>query len=121
LVSFGKETAMTRRDVRVVGHAGEEKRAYWFKRVSDWRGSGQTQKAFCAQRDLPLSTFQWWRAKLSGEFKAKTAVSFVPLSVDVGSGTRDCAIEVELRSRTRLRFEGEAALRALDRVVARIR
>ena len=112
---------MTRRDVRAAGHAGEGKRAYWLRRVSEWRGSGQTQKAFCAQRGLPLSTFRWWQAKLSQASKPRAAVSFVPVSMDTQGGTRDCAIEVELRSRTRLRLEGEAALRALDRLVARIR
>jgi len=112
---------MTRKEESVSAHVAEGKRAYWVKRVSEWRGSGQTQKAFCSQRGVPLSTFQWWRAKLSRGPKTKAAVSFVPVSVDAGSGVRDCAIEVELRSRTRLRLEGEAALRALDRVVARIR
>lgn len=112
---------MTRRGESAGVHGGEGKRARWIKRVSEWRGSGQTQKAFCAQRALPLSTFQWWRAKLSRGSKARAAVSFVPVSVDARSGVGDCAIEVELRSRTRLRLEGEAALRALDRLVARIR
>jgi len=102
-------------------HGAEGKRADWVKRVSQWRGSGQTQKAFCEQQGIALSTFQWWRAKLSRSPKFPAAVSFVPVSVDAGSGVRDCAIEVELRSRTRLRLEGEAALRALDRLVARIR
>jgi hypothetical protein len=112
---------MARRSKSMTGQEAEGKRAQWLRRVSEWRGSGLTQKAFCAQQGLPLSTFQWWRAKLSRQSKAKAAVSFVPLSIDLGSGTRECAIEVELRSRTRLRLEGEAALRALDRLVARIR
>lgn len=111
---------MTQKGESAAAHA-ESKRAYWVKRVSEWRSSGQTQKAFCAQRGVALSTFQWWRAKLSRSSKSKAAVSFVPVSVDAGGGVRDCAIEVELRLRTRLRFEGEAALRALDPLVARIR
>lgn len=110
-----------RRDESVGTRGAEGRQASWIKRVSEWRGSGQTQKAFCAQRGLPLSTFQWWRAKLSRGLKAKAAVSFMPVRVDAGAPERDCAIEVELRSRTRLRLEGEAALRALDRLVARIR
>lgn len=112
---------MARKGESAARRGAEGKRAYWLRRVSEWRVSGQTQKAFCAQRGLPLSTFRWWQAKLSRAPEAKAAVSFLPVSVDAGSGMRGCAIEVELRSRTRLRFEGEAALRALDRLVARIR
>lgn len=105
----------------VAGREAGGKRAYWIKRVSEWRGAGQSQKAFCAQRGLPLSTFQWWRAKLARGSNTTAAVNFMPVSVEADASGRDCAIEVELRSRTRLRLEGEAALRALDRVVARIR
>lgn len=113
---------MTQKGGPAVAHGAESKRAYWVNRVSEWRDSGQTQKAFCAQRGVALSTFQWWRTKLARGPKSKTApVSFVPVSIDADDGRRDCAIEVELRSRTRLRLEGEAALRALDRLVARIR
>ena len=104
-----------------MAHGAEGKRAYWIKRVAEWRGTRQTQKAFCARQGLALSTFQWWRAKLGRGSQPKAAVSFVPVSLQAESGGRDCAIEVELRSRTRLRLEGEAALRALDRLVARIR
>lgn len=112
---------MTQKDESVAAQGAENKRAYWVKRVSQWRGSGQTQKAFCQQQRIALSTFQWWRAKLSRSPKSEATVSFVPVSLDAGSEVRACAIEVELRSRTRLRLEGEAALRALDRLVARIR
>lgn len=111
---------MKAKDESVAVRGAESKRAYWIKRVSEWRGSRQTQKAFCAQRGLPLSTFQWWRAKLARACNP-APVSFLPVSMDTGAGGMACAIEVELRSRTRLRLEGEAALRALDRLVARIR
>jgi hypothetical protein len=111
---------MRTKDESAVVRGAEGKRAYWVARVSEWGGSKQTQKAFCAQRGLALSTFQWWRAKLARGSNSAT-VSFLPVSVDTSAGGRECAIEVELRSRTRLRLEGEAALRALDRLVARIR
>lgn len=39
------------------------KHAYWGKRLTEGERSGQSQRTFCAQRGLALSTFQWWRAR----------------------------------------------------------
>jgi hypothetical protein len=95
------------------------KRALWKKCVGQWERSGQSQREFCAKRGLALSTFQWWRAKLRRAEVPGTAAPFVPLTLS--APVPAAAIEVELRSKTRLRLEGEAALRALETLVARIR
>lgn len=95
------------------------KQAYWRKRVGQWERSGQSQREFCAKRGLALSTFQWWRGKLQRAEAPGTAAPFVPLTLS--APVPAAAIEVELRSKTRLRLEGEAALRALETLVARIR
>jgi hypothetical protein len=95
------------------------KRRYWKRRVEAWERSGLSQRQFCAKRGLALSTFQWWRAKLRRAEVPATAAPFVPLTL--GAPAPVAAIEVELRSKTRLRLEGEAALRALETVLARIR
>ena len=51
----------------VKGQAGHDavttKRAYWGQRITEWEHSGQSQKVFCAEHGLVLSTFQWWCAK----------------------------------------------------------
>lgn len=97
-------------------NAGEAaKREEWARRIAEWEGSGQSQKAFCARRGLALSTFQWWRAQARRRAAVKAAPSFLPIAMGVS------AVEVELRSKTRMRFEGEAALRAVERLVARIK
>lgn len=96
------------------------KRAVWTKHIGEWQRSGQTQRAFCARRGLPLSTFQWWRGKLRRIEQQDSKAAFLPLALNATPGN-GAVIEVELRSKTRLRLEGEAALRALDSVVARIR
>ena len=97
------------------------KRTNWKKHIADWERSGQSQRAFCAKRDLALSTFQWWRGKLRrSEGRPLTAAQFLPLALNAAPNAA-AVIEVELRSKTRVRLEGEAALRALDSVVARIR
>jgi hypothetical protein len=95
------------------------KGAYWKKRIAEWERSGQSQRVFCSERDLALSTFQWWRTKLRRAQAQEAAASFLPLAFN--SAAPAAVIDVELRSKTRVRLEGEAALRALDAVVARIR
>ena len=101
--------------------AAAARRSQWTKHLGDWARSGQTQRAFCAERDLALSSFRWWRAQLRRPVAAKSNVSFLPMALGAYQSASAPVIEVELRSRTRLRLEGEAALRALDRLVARIR
>ena len=93
------------------GKAG--KRTDWEKRIAEWERSSQSQKAFCAQRGLALSTFQWWRAQTKR--REPSAPAFLPMAMGVST------VEIELRSRTRLRFEGEAALRAVEHLVARVK
>lgn len=95
------------------------KRACWNKRIAEWERSDESQRVFCSERDLALSTFQWWRAKLRRVQAREAAPSFLPLALNVPAPM--AVIDVELRSKTRVRLEGEAALRALDAVVARIR
>jgi hypothetical protein len=101
---------------KVVGAGEVAKRAYWGRRITEWEHSGQTQKAFCAQRGLALSTFQWWRVRGKRHEAIKSATPFLPMAMGAMS-----AVEVELRSRTRMRFEGEAALRAVAQLVARVK
>src|SRR3989304_6891094 len=90
------------------------KRAYWGQRITEWERSGQSQKAFCAERDLVLSTFQWWCAQRKRRAAAKPVTPFLPIAMHAAS-----VGEVELRSRTRIRFEGEAALQAGGQLTAR--
>ena len=93
----------------------------WKKHIGNWERSGQSQRVFCAKRGLAVSTFQWWRAKLQSAEPVVSAAPFLPLALNAAMPGAGAALEVELRSKTRLRLEGEAALRALDSVVVRNR
>jgi hypothetical protein len=42
-----------------------EKRDHWGKIIAAWRESGQTQRAYCAERGLSYSNFCYWR-RVSG-------------------------------------------------------
>ncbi len=92
------------------------KRADWGQRIREWERSGQSQKAFCAKHGLVLSTFQWWCAQRKRRAVAKPVRSFLPIAMHAPS-----VVEVELRTRTRIRFEGEAALQAVARLTARVK
>jgi hypothetical protein len=95
-------------------------RTRWAKRIAQWAGSGQTQKAYCAKRGWALSTFQWWRARAKHAAAETTPVSFLPLTL-AAAPKETAAVEVELSSKTRIRFEGTLAERATERLLARIR
>lgn len=101
---------------KVAGSEAAAKRAYWGKRITEWEHSGQTQRTFCAQRGLALSTFQWWRIRGKRRDAMKSATPFLPMAMSAMS-----VVEIELRSRTRMRFEGEAALQAVAQLVARVK
>lgn len=92
------------------------KRAYWGQRIAEWKRSGQSQKAFCIERGLVLSTFQWWCARAKRREAARVVKPFLPIALHAPS-----VVEVELRSRTRIRFEGEAALQAVAQLTARVK
>lgn len=92
------------------------KRAYWGRRITEWEHSGQSQKAFCLERGLVLSTFQWWCAQRKRRAMAKPVMPFLPMAMHAVS-----VVEVELRSRTRIRFEGEAALQAVAQLTVRVK
>lgn len=101
---------------------GAAKRAYWKQRMAEWARSGQSQRVFCSEQRLVLSTFQWWRAKLRAAESQDSAARFLPLALEAARpGGGGAAIEIELRSRTRMRFEGEAALQAVSQLVARVK
>jgi hypothetical protein len=103
-------------ETRVARREGAAKRAYWGERITEWERSGQTQRAFCAKRGLALSTFQWWRMREKRCEAMKVATPFLPIAMGAMN-----VVEIELRSRTRMRFEGEAALQAVAQLVARIK
>src|SRR3972149_4317190 len=89
--------------------------ADWENLVAQWKRSGQSQKAFCVERRLVLSTVQWWCTRAKRRGAAMVVKPFLPIAVHAPS-----VVEVELRSPTRIRFEGEAALQAVARLTARV-
>ena len=108
---------MSKADGTMLG--GEAKRTLWTRRVEQWKRSGKTQREFCAAQSIALSTFQWWRARLSRSGAGSGQALFMPLPIAAAPSVPASVIEVELRSGTRVRFEGEAARAAVDRLIAK--
>ena len=68
-----------------------------------------------------LSSFRWWRRRLPQGDAGQAEVSFLPIPMNGSGGDGDTVVEIELRSGTRLRFAGAAALQAVEHLVSRVR
>src|SRR5262245_20398624 len=51
----------------------------WRRRISQWRASGLSVRAFCARHGLPIASFYNWRRVL--ERRAAEDPAFVPVQV----------------------------------------
>ena len=86
--------------------------------LSDQKASGQSQKRFCAERQIPLSTFSRWVSK-----QGKINPSNLPALIPVGSVPNNTpVIEIELPEGELIRLEPgisgldlETVLRVLKR------
>jgi len=69
--------------------ANPETRNRWLQHIEDFKSSGLTRKAYCEERQINVSTFDYWREKLSPSEKRKTRESSwipVKISEDAGPG-----------------------------------
>jgi hypothetical protein len=67
-------------------HYDRRTRAQWRALVAGYEASGVSQRAFCEQRGVALSTFRYWRARLArdaGEVRPASAraLQLVPVQV----------------------------------------
>jgi transposase-like protein len=58
----------------------EQKERHWQRRIEQWRASGLSVQAFCAQHGLAQASFYNWRRVLQRRAAEKPAV-FVPVQV----------------------------------------
>jgi transposase len=59
------------------------KHQLWAQRIVDWQASGLSQRAFCQQQGLAISTFQNWLRKIrqASNSSMKTSSAFLPMVV----------------------------------------
>jgi hypothetical protein len=77
-----------------IEHYDRRSRTQWCALVAGYEVSGVSQRAFCEQRGVALSTFRYWRGRLAqdaGEVRTAPprAVQLVPVQVvaDLPAGT----------------------------------
>ena len=109
---------------------------YWADLVSQWRGSGLSQKEFCRRRDISDRALNNWlykspyrervtrilAARSQGKLDAETA-RFLPVAVlsatpDTASRASCATIEVVLKSGSRIAVTPGFDAQTLRRVVA---
>lgn len=62
----------------------EIRRQTWITRITAYKQSGQTMKAWCREQDVTLDQLKYWLQKLkseTGESDSSTPTSFVPLAL----------------------------------------
>lgn len=72
-----------------VGRSGSRRRSRdeWQELIEQWHRSGQSVGAFCADRDLRVSTFSWWRWRLGSDPVSESEPG-PPISADAESWLR---------------------------------
>ena len=72
---------------------------FWQGEVQLWQQSGETQRAFCRQRELSSKSFNYWKRKLAdsgqrpalalvevGRLGVRTAATVAPMRIEVAEG-----------------------------------
>jgi hypothetical protein len=94
----------------------------WRHLVDQWRGSGQSVRAFCQERDLSEQSLYWWRRELAARdqpaappAEAAPSPRFVPVHVraEPVAALAGGLIEVVLSNGRRLRAASDVDPRRL--------
>lgn len=102
----------------------QEKRNYWSQHIEDWKSSGLTQSQYCDKQQLKLSTFRYWKARLTRLHLSKPLIP-VTVKTEVTSATRSFPSGISLAVNDRIRldleigFNGDTFLNVLDLLESR--
>ena len=107
---------------------GEE----WPKLIEQYETSGQTQKEFCADRDLPFNTFQYWLYRRSKKVRSVSGSTpeFLPVEVvrsaaPEGAATKtratEPAVEIELPSGVQVRLSSSVSASFVGELIAALK
>ena len=91
-------------------------RQLWFDRIETYKQSGLTQKAFCEQHHLGLSSFQRWRRIFltEGQAKASSPITFLPVNVMARNTSR---LTLRINNTLRIEIPGDFDPAMLKQVV----
>lgn len=73
------------------------KHELWGQRIADWQASGLSQRAFCQQQSLAISTFQNWLRKIrqASNWSMKTSSAFLSVVVNKPMPKTDELISIQ--------------------------
>lgn len=93
----------------------ENRAKIWQAHIRQWEQSGLSQRRYCEERELSLSTFQWWRSRLKKRVNGASA-SIVRLPLAVSAAVQPSELVVEV-GRYRVTIRGAADRDQLGRVL----
>lgn len=106
---------------------GEE----WPKLIAEYETSGQSQKEFCSDRDLPFNTFQYWLYRRSKKVRTVSGSTpeFVPVEVvrspapegAANASPAVAAIEIALPSGVQVRLSPGASASFVGELIAALK
>ena len=94
------------------------KRQVWIEHVAAWSASGQTQRAYCAQRELSYHAFDYWRRFVLKQ-AAPPQAAFIPVEAlpPTPAPSLSGTIEVRLASGAHLMWPDTRALTELAQLL----
>lgn len=73
---------------------------YWQSHVSHWKSSGMSQRAYCLENKIALSTFTYWHRKFKKKVEEEQP-QFYPLTLqailNVGNDSKDSGLRLLLQ------------------------
>ena len=104
----------------------------WLKLIEQYETSGESQKEFCADRELSFSTFQYWLYRRSKKVRAVSgsAPEFLPVEVvrspaPEGAAMKarpgDAAIEIALPSGVQVRLSSGVSASFVGELIAALK
>jgi len=72
-----------------------QKRLEWEQRLSDYERSGQTAIEWCAQHQIKLANFYYWRRRLTtiSQEQDINPISWLPLTIDMNTQSEELTAE----------------------------
>lgn len=92
---------------------------HWCRVLKEWSTSGLSQRGFCENRGISLSSFCYWRRRLRAEAEEAPMSPFIPVEIrPPARSLHPSPYEVRLENGIRIRvpsdFESDSLLRLIE-------
>lgn len=91
---------------------------YWRGVLEKWSACGLSQRRFCEERGISLSTFCYWRRRLRERSESGATSTFIPVEIKrprrgIGFSYYEIRLESGARIRVPFDFESDSLLRLI--------